>query len=106
LKYLNVDVAVSSLTDKRARVGRNRRKDVTVDQLLGFIDQEDVDLTGTLLFMEKLMRCVVELKAQHGDSTNACVQLQNSLHRHSICCRVIVENLRVGGKCRGADRCV
>ncbi|KAJ7842150.1 hypothetical protein B0H13DRAFT_2286804 [Mycena leptocephala] len=106
VNYSNVDVAVSSLTDKRARVGRNRRKDVTVDQLLGFIDQEDVDLTGTLLFMEKLMRCVVELKAQHGDSTNACVQLQNSLHRHSICCRVIVENLRVGGKCRGADRCV
>ncbi|KAJ7881235.1 hypothetical protein B0H13DRAFT_1891441 [Mycena leptocephala] len=106
VNYLNVDVAVSSLTDKRARVGRNRRKDVTVDQLLGFIDQEDVDLTGTLLFMEKLMRCVVELKAQHGDSTNACVQLQNSLHQHSIYCRVIVENLRAGGKCRGADRCV
>ncbi|KAJ7685854.1 hypothetical protein B0H17DRAFT_941123 [Mycena rosella] len=61
----DIDVAVFDLTDKRERIQRNKRKDVTVDQLLRFIDQHDADVTGALLFLETLTRCIPEMKTEH-----------------------------------------
>ncbi|KAJ7672981.1 hypothetical protein DFH06DRAFT_1319207 [Mycena polygramma] len=61
----DIEVEVFSLEDKRERLRRNLRKDVTVDQLLGFIDQRDADLTGGLLVLKVLTRSMQELKSQH-----------------------------------------
>ncbi|KAJ7767930.1 hypothetical protein DFH07DRAFT_769449 [Mycena maculata] len=58
----DVDVEVFDLAGKRALIALNLRKDVTVDDLLGFLDQEDADLTGTLHVLDVLVRCMPSLK--------------------------------------------
>jgi hypothetical protein len=58
----DVDVSVFSLSDKRALVELNLRADATVEDLLGFVDQVDVDDTGTLHFLDMLSRCIPSLK--------------------------------------------
>ncbi|KAJ7688815.1 hypothetical protein B0H17DRAFT_1331988 [Mycena rosella] len=50
----DVDVNVFNLADKRVLIEQNRRKDLSVDDLLGYLDQTDADLTGTLMFLESL----------------------------------------------------
>ncbi|KAJ6573350.1 hypothetical protein B0H10DRAFT_2237105 [Mycena sp. CBHHK59/15] len=59
----DIDVNVFNLEDKRKLIAENRRKDVTVDDLLGFLDQGDADLTGTLHFLEALVLCIPSLKS-------------------------------------------
>ncbi|KAJ6616142.1 hypothetical protein B0H10DRAFT_1949352 [Mycena sp. CBHHK59/15] len=59
----DIDVNVFNLEDKRKLIAENRRKHVTVDDLLGFLDQGDADLTGTLHFLEALVRCIPSLKS-------------------------------------------
>ncbi|KAJ6558349.1 hypothetical protein B0H19DRAFT_906888, partial [Mycena capillaripes] len=58
----DVDSRVFNLEDKRKLIAENRRKDVTVDDLIGFLDQEDADSTGTLLVLDVLARCIPSLK--------------------------------------------
>ncbi|KAJ7195667.1 hypothetical protein GGX14DRAFT_674736 [Mycena pura] len=58
----DVDVEVFDLAAKRALIAKNLRKDVTVDDLLGFLDQQDADLTGTLHVLDVLVRCTPSLK--------------------------------------------
>ncbi|KAJ6629792.1 hypothetical protein B0H10DRAFT_2160400 [Mycena sp. CBHHK59/15] len=58
----HIDVEVFNLADKRALIALNRRKDITVDDLLGFVDQLDADATGALHFLEVLARCIPSLK--------------------------------------------
>ncbi|KAJ7883570.1 hypothetical protein B0H13DRAFT_2235396 [Mycena leptocephala] len=58
----DVDVNVFNLADKRKLIAQNRRKDVTVDMLLGFLDQADADFTGTLHVLDPLVRCIPSLK--------------------------------------------
>ncbi|KAJ7736360.1 hypothetical protein DFH07DRAFT_966872 [Mycena maculata] len=58
----DVDVEVFDLAAKRALIALNLQKDVTVDDLLGFLDQEDADLTGTLHVLDVLVRCMPSLK--------------------------------------------
>ncbi|KAJ7842924.1 hypothetical protein B0H13DRAFT_2364986 [Mycena leptocephala] len=63
----DIDVDLFDLGDKRKHVEQNLGKHLTVDQLLGFIDQEGADLTGTLLVLEALTRGVAELKPRHAE---------------------------------------
>ncbi|KAJ6559823.1 hypothetical protein B0H19DRAFT_1210268 [Mycena capillaripes] len=58
----DVDSRVFNLEDKRKLIAENRRKDVTVDDLIGFLDQEDTDSTGTLLVLDVLAGCIPSLK--------------------------------------------
>ncbi|KAJ7799418.1 hypothetical protein B0H13DRAFT_2391021 [Mycena leptocephala] len=58
----DVDVNIFNLADKRKLIAQNRRKDVTVDMLLGFLDQADADFTGTLHVLDTLVRCIPSLK--------------------------------------------
>lgn len=58
----DVDVNVFNLADKRKLIAQNRRKYVTVDMLLGFLDQADADFTGTLHVLDTLVRCIPSLK--------------------------------------------
>ncbi|KAJ7758355.1 hypothetical protein B0H16DRAFT_1821687 [Mycena metata] len=62
----DVDIEVFNLEDKRALIALNRRKDVTVDDFLGFVDQLDADVTGTLHILEVLARCIPSLKSGWG----------------------------------------
>ncbi|KAJ6602569.1 hypothetical protein DFH09DRAFT_899640 [Mycena vulgaris] len=59
----DVDVNVFNLADKRKLIAQNRRKDLTVDDLLGFLDQADADLTGALHFLDTLVRCTPSLRS-------------------------------------------
>ncbi|KAK6993185.1 hypothetical protein R3P38DRAFT_2567352 [Favolaschia claudopus] len=58
----DVDVAVFNLDEKRALIAKNLRKEVRVEDLLSYLDQEDADFMGTLLFLDVLVRCVPALK--------------------------------------------
>ncbi|KAJ7440755.1 hypothetical protein FB451DRAFT_1344070 [Mycena latifolia] len=58
----DIDVNVFNLAEKRKLIAQNRRKDLTVDDLLGFLDEWDADLTGTLHVIEALARCIPNLK--------------------------------------------
>ncbi|KAJ7792476.1 hypothetical protein B0H14DRAFT_2623860 [Mycena olivaceomarginata] len=57
-----IDVNVFNLAEKRKLIAQNRRKDITVEDLLGFLDQEDADLIGTLSILEVLVRRIPSLK--------------------------------------------
>lgn len=50
------------LADRRLRIAENKRRTVTVESLLGLIDQDDADRFGTLQWIEALARCIPELK--------------------------------------------
>ncbi|KAK6972305.1 hypothetical protein R3P38DRAFT_2812341 [Favolaschia claudopus] len=67
LEAPDVDVAVFNLEEKRALIAKNLRSEMTVDDLLGYLDQEDADLTGTLLFLDVLVRCITALKPLAGE---------------------------------------
>ncbi|KAF8172930.1 hypothetical protein K438DRAFT_1772364 [Mycena galopus ATCC 62051] len=56
-----IDVSVFDLNDKRRCIADNLRADLTVDQLLGFLDREDADTTGYLQWLEVLVRCIKPL---------------------------------------------
>ncbi|KAJ7430967.1 hypothetical protein B0H11DRAFT_1763123 [Mycena galericulata] len=58
----DIDVKVFDLTAKRVLIAQNRRKDVTVDDLLAFLDEDDAELTGTLHLLDVLVRCIPLLK--------------------------------------------
>ncbi|KAJ7687941.1 hypothetical protein B0H17DRAFT_898529, partial [Mycena rosella] len=57
----HINVNVFDLNDKRARIANSQRANVTVDMLLGYLDQEDADTTGYLEWAEVLVRCVKQL---------------------------------------------
>ncbi|KAJ7686992.1 hypothetical protein B0H17DRAFT_1160508 [Mycena rosella] len=56
----SIDVAVFE-NDKRRFIANSQRADLTVDTLLGFLDQEEADATGYLEWMEVLVRCTKPL---------------------------------------------
>lgn len=58
----DIDPNVFNLADKRKLKAQNRRAGITVNDLLGFLDQEDADLTGTLHVLDSLVRCIPSLK--------------------------------------------
>ncbi|KAK7059388.1 hypothetical protein R3P38DRAFT_2496066 [Favolaschia claudopus] len=58
----DVDVAVFDLEAKRTLIAQNLRKEITVEDLLAYLDQEDTDLTGTLHFLDVLVRSIPALK--------------------------------------------
>ncbi|KAJ7613612.1 hypothetical protein DFH06DRAFT_1014822 [Mycena polygramma] len=62
-----IDVQVFELADKRRYIGHNARASLTVDQLFGFLDQEDADLTGFHQWLEVLVRCIKPLNSQIPD---------------------------------------
>lgn len=63
----DIDVNVFNLAEKRKLIAQNRRQDLTVEDLLGFLDQEDADLTGTLHVLEALVHCIPSLKPLRTD---------------------------------------
>ncbi|KAK6995664.1 hypothetical protein R3P38DRAFT_2567122, partial [Favolaschia claudopus] len=67
LEAPDIDVAVFILEEKRALITKNLRKEMPVDELLGYLDQEDADFTGTLLFLDVLARCIPALKSLSGE---------------------------------------
>jgi hypothetical protein len=50
------------IEDKRRRIAENRRKDLKVSQLIGWIDQEHIETIGILQWLQTLVRYVPELE--------------------------------------------
>ncbi|KAJ6503468.1 hypothetical protein C8R47DRAFT_968976 [Mycena vitilis] len=57
-----IDPEVFSLEEKRALIALNLRQDITVDDLLAFLDQDDADFMGTMLVLDTLARGIPGLK--------------------------------------------
>jgi hypothetical protein len=58
----DIDANIFNLADKRKLIAQNRWKDVTVDILLGFLDQADADFAGALHLLDPLIRCIPSIK--------------------------------------------
>ncbi|KAJ7145966.1 hypothetical protein C8R44DRAFT_826975 [Mycena epipterygia] len=62
MEALDIDPNIFNLADKWKLIAQNRRGGITVNDLLGFLDQEDADLTGTLHILDALVWCIPSLK--------------------------------------------
>jgi hypothetical protein len=58
---LEVQAAACDVMDKRRRIAENRRKDLTVDQILGLIDQPHFKIVGVLQWLEALTKNIPQL---------------------------------------------
>ncbi|KAJ7693464.1 hypothetical protein B0H14DRAFT_3661883 [Mycena olivaceomarginata] len=58
----DINVEVFDLTEKRILIAQDLRKNITVESLLGYLDQTDADYTGTLQVLDVLARCIPSLK--------------------------------------------
>ncbi|KAJ7083421.1 hypothetical protein C8R44DRAFT_722063 [Mycena epipterygia] len=59
-----INVHVFDLGNKQQRISCNERANLTVDQLFGFLDQDDANTTGYIAWLEVLVCCVKPLKPQ------------------------------------------
>ncbi len=66
------------LADHRERISRNKRKTVTVEDLLGFLDQEDSDRYDTYQWVEALIPVGRGFDAVHSCTEAACERRQSS----------------------------
>lgn len=57
----NCPPSAMDLEDKRRRLAENRRKDLSVEQLIGFVDMEHREVVGILQWLRVLTRYVPEL---------------------------------------------
>ncbi|KAJ7118583.1 hypothetical protein C8R43DRAFT_901373 [Mycena crocata] len=80
-----INIHVFDLSDKRQRISYNLRATVTVDALLGLLDQLDANTTGHLEWLEVLVRCVkplnhlrVDVKARYRSSGKLLIPLAKS----------------------------
>ncbi|KAJ7691824.1 hypothetical protein B0H17DRAFT_1200940 [Mycena rosella] len=79
----STDVAVFDLNDKQRFIANSQRADLTVDTLLGFLDQEEANATGYLEWMEVLVRCtkplnhyMAEVSARYRATAKLVIPLQ------------------------------
>ncbi|KII85006.1 hypothetical protein PLICRDRAFT_78107, partial [Plicaturopsis crispa FD-325 SS-3] len=56
-----IDMRATDLEDKRQRIAENKRKDVTVEQLMSFIDQEHIEVISILQWLHTLVHNIPEL---------------------------------------------
>jgi hypothetical protein len=57
---LEVDASACDLLDQRRRIAMNLRKDVSVDQILGLIDQNHLKIVGRLQWIQALVNNIQE----------------------------------------------
>jgi hypothetical protein len=57
----DIDPKAFNLDDKRQRLKENKRRNLTVDQLLGFIDNKHIDTVGTLQWLRVLTNYIPQL---------------------------------------------
>ncbi|KAJ7147592.1 hypothetical protein C8R43DRAFT_889597 [Mycena crocata] len=81
-----INIHVFDLSDKRQRISFNLRATVTVDALLGLLDQLDANTTGHLEWLEVVVRCVkplnqlrTELKARYRSTAKLVIPVQQSV---------------------------
>jgi hypothetical protein len=58
---LETQAAACDIMDKHRRIAQNRRKDLTVDELLGLIDQPHLKIIGVLQWLDALTKNIPQL---------------------------------------------
>jgi len=69
-----------NLDDKRRRIGENKRKDLTVEQVLGWIDHKHLETVGILHWLKNLCDFVPEL-AHHKSYISILFRTRAAKHR-------------------------
>jgi hypothetical protein len=73
-----------SLDDKRRRIAENKRKDLSVEQVLGWIDQTHLETVGILHWLKVLTDYIPEL-AELRDHVSLLFRTRAAKHRLPVC---------------------
>jgi hypothetical protein len=79
---LQIQAAPCDIADKRRRITQNKRKDMTVDQILDLIDQLHLKTIGILQWLEALTKNIPSTKLKSTSASKLVLQSYRFLYKN------------------------